>query len=452
MVLAFFYAGGVLAAGTDLPKVYITCKSARESKTTFRLGDGWKKAEISIKGAGFNLSETDIQIKERGNSTKGTGKTPFSIKFKKPVCVCGMKKNERWVLLANYFDRSLIRTEFASYIENKIFNSTWNASFVPVNLYFNGKFIGTYDIGENNRIGKNRINIQSLKAFADKNPDFKDVNKDKKVDINDSGFLLEIDTFNETAERLYFYSNQYLIPFTLKDPDFSSKEKYPWTDAKIYRDYARGKINTFETMLVKKDFGSNYKNYIDVDSFVDWYLINEFSKNSDAIFQKSVCVYYNGADGKIYMGPNWDFDLAFGNLTEADCDNPKGFYIYGGKKWCKENQYLSDKKGDGNGFYTKAYWINRLFELPEFKAAVKSRWNSQKNKLKTAIKHKIKAYAKRVSGSIAENEKNLPRLGVYEWNGPKGYKSRTKYEDEVDYMYLWCMERYNWMDEKISSW
>ena len=67
-------------------------------------------------------------------------------------------------------------------------------------------------------------------------------------------------------------------------------------------------------MLTSSDFEKHYKDYIDVDSFVDWYLVNEFSKNSDAIFQKSVFVYYDPADGKLRMGPNWDFDLAFGNF------------------------------------------------------------------------------------------------------------------------------------------
>lgn len=449
---------------TELPKVYINSNASWPNGTAIHFGDNWESAKIKIEGANEsanNLSEMEVNIKDRGNSTKWTGKVPYSLKFSEKTKVLGMKKAKRWVLMANYYDRSLIRTQLAGYLDNEFFNATWNAKFTPVNLYINGDFVGTYDLGESNKIAKQRVDIQSLEDFAKKDPEYTDVNGDGKVDIEDAGFMVEIDSYNQTAERLWFYSEKFSLPFTLKEPDFDDHSKFSDKDCEVYRNYAKGKINAFEKMLTASDFEKHYKDYIDVDSFVDWYLVNEFSKNSDAIFQKSVYVYYDPADGKLRMGPNWDFDLAFGNFWDTNCDDPKGWYIHGGKKWVDENATLKafleqhkelGSETNGKSYQMQCFWINRLFEADSFKQAVKTRWLEKSSTLKDGLEKTIPEYACRVYKYIPQNEARLKRLGVYEWNGPNGYEERTEYEDEINYLYNWCLERWDWMNTEISAW
>lgn len=453
-------------SSSEIPKIYITANPAWKDKTAVHYGYNWNQGTIKIDTKGCDdssfsgLSETTVYIKDRGNSTRWTGKVPYSLKFDEKTKVLGMQKAKRWVLMANYYDRSLIRTELAGYIDHEFFNATWNARFTPVNLYINNEFVGTYDFGECNKIAKQRINIQSLKDFADNDSGYSDVNGDGKIDIEDAGFAVEIDSYNESAERIWFYSEKYSLPFTLKEPDFDDWS-YSDENCEVYKDYAKGKIDAFETMLTSSDFQQHYKDYIDVDSFVDWYLVNEFSKNSDAIFQKSVFVYYDPSDGKLRMGPNWDFDLAFGNFWDTSCDNPEGWYIHGGKKWVDENatlcEFLKNNPQfgcatDGKRYQLQCFWLNRLFESADFKTAVKARWQEKSSSLKTGLEETIPAYASRVTKYIPENEKRLPRLGVYEWNGPNGYENRKKYEHEINYLYNWCMKRWDWMDSKISAW
>lgn len=139
-------------------------------------------------------------------------------------------------------------------------------------------------------------------------------------------------------------------------------------------------------------------------------------------------------------------------LSADDCDNPKGWYIWGGKKWCNENTYLAQELGDGNSWYLQAYWFNRLFESSSFKNAVKNRWNERSIYLQNAINGKIVDYANKVYDYLPANEARLPRLGKYSWNGPSGYASRTEYEDEIYYLYNWCITRYNWMNTQIATW
>lgn len=468
----------ILTGGKKIPRVDITSSNGYINYPTYHFGDSWKSATMTItdENGTVLLDNAACSLKDRGNSTKWTSKTPFSVKFEEKQKVLGMPKSKRWVLMANYFDRSLIRTEFAGYMGNNVFNSYWNASFKPVNVYINGNYYGTYDLGECNKIAKNRVNVQSLEDFADNDPEFSDVNHDGKVNIEDAGFMVEIDTainwsgklnrYNYktdvgvdggAAERIYFYSSEKCIPMTLKEPDFGDWGKYSEQKCEEYGKYAKSKIDAFEKMLYSSDFKTKYTDYIDALSFIDWYLVNEFGKNSDANFQKSVPVTYNPATGLLYMGPNWDFDLSLGNFNHwydsdfggTTVDDPTGFYIYGGRKGCDENALYSEVN---NMYQVQSWWINRLMESSAFKKAVKARWNDRKLYLKNAINQQILEYANNIADYIPENEEHLPRLGQESWNGPSGYESRKTYEDEISYLYNWCMARYQWMDKELNKW
>lgn len=467
----------VLSGGETIPSVYITSSNGWYAEKTYHFGDSWKEADFELLDKDGNTLITDtITIKDRGNSTKWTDKTPFSIKLSSKKEVLGMKKHKRWVLMANYFDRSLIRTQFAGYLGNHVFNYYWNAKFTPVNVYINGNYYGTYDLGECNKIAKQRVNVQSIEDYVNNDSSFEDVNGDGKVDIEDAGFMVEIDTAtnwgsaidasnyktkvatdNNGAERIYFYSSEKCIPMTLKDPDFGDKTEYSDEVCQEVGKYAKSKIDAFEKMLYSNKFEKYFTSYIDAVSFIDWYLINEFAKNSDANFQKSVPVTYNPVTGKLYMGPNWDFDLGFGNFNHgyqsefgnSTVENTDGWYIWGGRKDCKENALYCEVNDCTT---VQTWWINRLMESRVFKKAIKARWNDRKMFLKNAINQKIVEYANRIYDEIPANEEHLPRLGKESWNGPSGYAQRPDYEDEISYLYNWCIERYNWMDKEINKW
>ncbi|MCR4736523.1 MAG: CotH kinase family protein [Treponema sp.] len=414
---------------TGLPNVYLTTKDGKAIEK-----ETWKDGTVKITSNAGNLllDTTDAKLKGRGNSSWGTGKNPYTFKFDEKHKILGMKKSKRWVLLANYFDRSMLRNRLASYMGTKIFNSTWNASFEPANLYVNGVYCGTYDLGEQIKIESKRVNIQSMGDI--KKSDYEDVNGDGKKNINDGGFLAEIDFRN--GEKFNFYSDEYHLPFNLRDPDDNlSTEQF---------NYAKNKINAIERMLVADDFASNYKDYIDEASMIDWWLVNEFSRNNDAIFQTSVYMYYNPVDGKMYMGPGWDFDLGFGN--DWDRDKWNEFYIYGGKKWKGE-----DDPDHTNPCY-ESFWLNRLFESDEFKVAAKARWQEKSDMMKQTVEKTIQEFADVIEPSIPCNEYILPRLGKESWNGPQGYEERTTYQSEVDYLIDWCSKRYSWIDTEISAW
>ena len=308
---------------TGLPIVYVdTGGEAIDSK------DDYVKGTVSIDGGGSfeSLSDVEMKIKGRGNSTWWQGgiwgKWPYQIKFGDKTEVLGMPEDKKWVLLAEISDVSLIRNKIVREIAN-----SGKFDYVPqaeyVELFLNNEHVGTYLIGQKVEESKNRVNI------------------------GDDGYLIEIDTNAHgriDEEDVYFKSSQSGVwsednVFNIKEPGL---------------DYDTDEFNTIKDLVdnfEKALFGDNFKDpelgyraYIDLDSFIDWYIVNEISKNQDAASFSSI--YFNYIPGeKIKMGPIWDFDLAFGNVNYSTAEFPSEFWIKSGSPWYKrmfEDEYFAN--------------------------------------------------------------------------------------------------------------
>lgn len=189
-------------------------------------------------------------------------------------------------------------------------------------------------------------------------------------------------------------------------------------------------IQTAEDVLYSEEWldeENGYKKYIDTDSFIDWYFVNEITKNNDACWFSSVYFYYDPKNCKLYMGPDWDFDISCGNIDYNGCDNYEGFWI----------------KNSG--------WHKRLFEDPEFTEKVKNRWNETKTSLNDAINTTIKEKSDYLDKSANLNFKRWNILGTYVWPNPTGYDTRTTYESEVEYLITWLNNRFLWLDAEINK-
>ena len=275
-----------------------------------------------------------------------------------------------------------------------------------------------------------RIEIQDItdveeKLAAGKEKKVTDANGDGVKDLRDGGFILEVDTDARiTASDIYVKGNKTNKSFVLKDPDEVSDD---------IKNHVAAIIQNAETILYGTDFmdlENGWRKYIDEDSVIDWYLANEFAKNNDAIFFSSVYLYYAPTDEKLHLGPNWDFDIGFGNINYNDCDKTSGFWIKG------------------------AAWISRMFQDSEFVENLKFRWNEKKIDLQNAIipsTGTIQKLANQIAISADYNFKQWEILGTYVWPNDDGYDERTTYQSEVDYMINWCNERFSWLDTGINE-
>lgn len=365
--------------------------------------DNWINGNIFVYEEEKEGSLGKISIKGRGNTTWGMEKKPYNIKLDDKSKVLGMKKAKKWALLANYSDKTLLRNWFASYLANNVFDFEWAPSCQFCNLVLNGEYLGNYNLFEKVEIGSNRVNITDITE-----------------DLN-YGFILEV---NDRKDEKNNFQSNHGVNFSLSDPEEPDGEGNHNGPA-----FSRivAYINEVEDYLFDPNFCTDITiDYIDVDSFIDWYLINEFTKNNDAIFYSSVYMNYCSEDKKLHMGPIWDFDISCGNINYNGCDNPEGYWIMGAK------------------------WYKKLFTNPVFVKELKSRWNEKKSQLLIAIEE-IYNKADEISDSAEINFNRWNILGKYVWPNAEGYELRTTYQSEVDYMVGWLKTRLDWLDSEINN-
>ena len=386
---------------TNIPMVYVqTLKSTKIDEK-----DVWELASLTIDGkySGYDdLSISKILIQSRGNTSWYQSKRSYSIKLYTKKEILGMSEDKHWVLIGNMTDKTLLRNYYASYLGNEIFNSVWNPSFKSVHLFINSSYRGVYLLGEKNNIGKNRINIIDI----------------TKKGINRGGFIREA---NEQFDDLFHFTTKKGVPLKLKDPN----EVNPDAQKKI-----KSIIQNAENALYSDDFTdqqNGWRKYFDENSVIDWYIVNELTKNNDAIFHASVFLYYNPTTEKIYLGPNWDFDISCGNINYNDNDNPNGWWV------------------------RNSTWIYRMFKDPLFVENLNKRWNSSKSKLHYSINTWIPAQAATLKSAADFNFRRWKVLGDYVWPNASGYEDRKTYQSEIDYLIDWLNARYAFLDSALNG-
>jgi len=326
-----------------------------------------------------------IEIRGRGNSTWTWPKKPYKIKLAEDAALLGTEPRDEWVLLANYADRTAMRNWLAMSL-----GASTRLAFTPrtrfVDVVLNGVPIGLYLLTDQVEQGTER------------------------VELPDKGYLLEINKrFRDQGDRGFWSDHR--MPVSFKDPDEPNRTQ---------RQKVRGAINRFEQALYGKDFTdpeTGYASFIDVESFIDWYLVEELFLNQDSYFATSVHVTWSPG-GDIAMGPLWDFDLSAGTKWNAT-SSPEGYYTR----------------------YHGEHWINRMFDDPAFTRAVKARW-AQLRPVVDAMIAEIPAAADVIRPSVLSNWAIWPQTTESEL---KGSVHADSFDGEVSFLRSWLSARAVWM-------
>ncbi len=223
--------------------------------------------------------------------------------------------------------------------------------------------------------------------------------------------MLEVD--GRRDEDASFHSTRG-VRFVIKSPDKDIPEQTA---------YIRQYVQATEDALFAANFADSqqgYAQYFDTESFVDWYLLNELTKNTDAKFGNSVYLH-KPRGGKLTMGPVWDYDIGMGNVDYSPGEFTEGWYI------------------------REASWIRRLFEDPAFEQRVKARWQVLKPEVKAVIAE-IDQQATYLDQSQYLNFFKWTILGYKVWPNPVATGS---YAGEVAYLKDWLTKRVAWMDSEM---
>ena len=404
-----------LDSGNDFPTVYIyTNNHATIQKGTYV--SGTIRIEDPLhKYSDVEVVDTTMRIKGRGNATwSNFPKKPYHIKLDAKSKVFGLPKNKDWVLLANYSDKSLLRNEVAMEI-SKICGMAWTPTFYPVEVYLNGRYDGCYDFGDHKEVAKHRVDINVV------------TENDNSGDALTGGYYLEIE---QAQDEPVSWMTTMGVPMMFKEPSNPTKAQ---------QNYVKAYFNEFEQVLQGSSFtdpNKGYSKYIDVPSFINYYIVQELTKNIDGNLRKSTFITKERG-GKLKMYHVWDFDFALGN-----CDYFGDYYgISGGAS----DFFIKDIGYQGYGWG----WYYRLFQDNVFRQQVKNRWNAVKGELRTRIPEFIDAQSAYITEAAHRNFEAWDILNTYVW---PNRKIPGTYEGEVEYLKIWYIERFNWLDAEISKW
>lgn len=390
----------------DLPLISIEIPDNKEIDTKTWLEDqkiALAEMKIVDKNDPSNDMSVKLDIKGRGNTSWDVvSKKCYSIKLDKKKNLFGMANGEHknYALIANYSDKTLIRNQLAYYMGTDMFTDmAWNTHTKQVNLFINGIYRGVYLLVERIKIHENEVNIKNV---------------NKTAIFSDGGWIVEI---NWRLDEIYNWKTSQKIKVSLVEPD----DYVGWELIKNHIDSVESVLYD-DSLWLDKDNG--WRKYLDEKSFIDWYWVNEISRNPDAHWWCSVYLYYDPSNKKLHMGPLWDFDIGFGNINYDGHGVPEDFFI----------------KNDG--------WHKRLFDDPEFAQNVLARWDEKKLAVYDLL-NKIDTLAGRLENDAALNFVLYPILGVKVWPNPDGFENRTTYQSEVDFLKNWLNTRINWLDTHL---
>lgn len=344
----------------------------------------------------YLLSNVEGKIKGRGNSTWGMPKKPYKIKFNEKQNLFGGGKAKTWTLIANYCDKSLLRNYLAYELSSMCSGIEYTTNHVIVEVVVNSEYQGVYLLCDQMEVGKTRVNIE------------------KDSSEIDTGYLIELDNRapeEGTVDIDYFYS--YNIPYAIKSPETDS-EYYSTAQLRFIREYLN---NSMDAIISKKMV--RIEKYIDINSFVDTYIVQELFKNCDVGY--SSFYLYKEKNGVLKAGPLWDFDISSGNCDYSDSDTP---YYYRTR-----NVNL---------------WYQKLMEVSEFYELVKNRYKELQPAIEKIILECNNILAN-YKNAFERNFEKWPILGIYVWPNTQEIVNCKTVESQIYYLSNWLSTRNQWL-------
>lgn len=365
------------------------------------------KGEISISDPEKLYSEVQnfsarMGIRGRGNSTWSFPKKPWKVKLDEKAEILGMPADKEWALLANYSDRTLIRNLVAMKL-SEICGFSWTPRMRSVEVYLNHEYQGVYTFCEHKKVSSSRVNIDLVGE------------NDNEGEAVTGGYYLEIE---EQQDETTCWITSMDVPMMFSDPEEPTAQQL---------EYVQNLFQSFEDALRAKDWSeeTGYPKYIDVDSFIDYYIVQELTKNIDGNLRKSTFLTKERGK-KLEMYHLWDFDITLGNC---------GYFWY----------------GVGNGpknFWIKLdRWYPHLFKDPAFVSKVKARWNELEPQFR-----QVPAFIDEQVLSLEKaQERNFEKWDINEYIDWIGFPSLGSYEKEVSYMKNFYMQRLGWLSTEINK-
>lgn len=302
------------------------------------------------------------------------------------------------------------RTQLHNAVALKFANLTdykWTPKGEFCELILNGEHKGLYYLCEKIRVEKGKIEITEIGP------------NDLAGEPKTGGYMIESTIYPEQAEGIYFQTSFFNKSggwplYWFYDLPEGDEGEVP----QAQQDYLMERINHLESLIYNDEslLSHVYLDYLDIESLINWFLIEEVCQNEEASRTKNVRIYKDRGDEHFYIGPPWDFDAwSFG--------------------YADFNRWLTKDS---------ALWLEQLFKDPVFVARVKEKWEKYKTIWGTTGVDYMNEQYKRIYNAGKRNDIMWP-----EWVG--NYNSMT-FEETVEQMRQAIFHRIQWMDERIQTW
>ena len=367
-----------------------------------------------------------VAIEIRGSTSQQYPKKSYAFETRDSllndtnVSLLQMPEENDWILYGPYPDKTLLRNTLAYYVFNRM--GHYASRTKHVELLRNSSYRGVYELQEKIKRDNDRVDIAKLTPA------------DTVGDSLTGGYIIKIDKTTGSGTEFWYSAYDTLVFF---------QYHYPEDDVllQVQKDYIQNYIYEFETALTGPQFmdpDSGYLKYIDLQSFIDFFLIQELGRTIDGY--RSSCFMYKDKDsrgGKLTMGPLWDFNLSFGNCDYCAAYDTTGY------------QYQFNSICPGYDPHVP-FWWGRLLQDPNYANIMQCRWRQlREGFLNTdSVNAWIDSMAVYLDESQQRNFQKWPILGQYvNWN----YFVGQTYQEEIDYLKTWIAGRSAWLDNNLPG-
>ncbi|HSL85936.1 MAG TPA: CotH kinase family protein [Bacteroidales bacterium] len=379
-----------------------------------------------------NVYDGKVGIEIRGHYSASLPQKPYGFETRDEagnnlnVPLLGMPEENDWVLLANYNDKPFLR----NFLAFELFRQMGH--YAPRTIYcevvLNGEYQGIYLLGEKIKQDRNRVDIASL------DPD------ENSGDRLTGGYIFKNDYYTANDSWLSNYSPVNKpgaeVRFVYYDPK-------PEVLTPQQKSYLKDFVNSFETVLYSKEFAdprTGYRAWLDVSSFINYFLIGELTRNVDA-YKKSRFYYKDrdSRDGLIHSGPVWDFDWAWKDIRE----NCIHFNQTDGSGWAY-------KINECYAWPVPPSWEVRLMQDPWFVDMIHDKYYLLRKGVLSErhINHIIDSVAGLLSEAQVRHYDKWQILGINVGTPEYGIQPDT-FEGEIEKFKSWISRRLKWLDANM---
>lgn len=377
-----------------------------------------------------NVFNGIVGIELRGSSSQSFPKRAFSFEVRddegedKDVSLFGWPEDSDYILYPSYHEKSLMHNVLAMELYRAMGRYASRTRYVEVII--DNKYEGVYVIMEKIKRGEGRVNISKLEPQELTGDDLTGgyiIKIDKTTGSQNGGWLSNYTSLSTQPKYIYF---QYHYP-----------EDAPYEQNTYIKNY----VSSFESALkspIFKDPVKGYRNWVDVGSFIDYWILNEVSRNVDG-YRLSTFLYKDkdSKGGKLTIGPPWDYDISFGNADYCNGQSYQGF------SW----HFNSICPEDG---YHLPFWWDKLLQDSFFLDSLGKVYDYQRKSgalKKEFIFGLIDSMSYELQEAQVRNFKRWNILGQYVWPNPQPIP--TTWAGEVQELKNWISERLIWLDNNL---